>query len=115
MSLTLVNFSYCQKNILQCKSRLRQNPLPLPAALFFHAHCLSSILNPNTGIHYAFNVVFIMILLLLLLQGAKKYPVELPMSDMNDHLTVEDLAKLARQLTEVPLNSQKLIFKGNKN
>ena len=47
-----------------------------------------------------------------LLSGAKKYPVELPMGGREEGPTVEDLANLAAQLTEVPRESQRLIFKG---
>jgi len=48
--------------------------------------------------------------------GAKKYPVELPIeSSDGEGPTVEDLANLAAQLTEVPRGSQRLIFKGTVN
>ena len=48
-----------------------------------------------------------------LLLDAKKYPVELPMEGSDgEGPTVEDLANLAAQLTEVPCGSQRLIFKG---
>lgn len=51
----------------------------------------------------------------MLLSGAKKYPVELPMEGSDEGPTVEDLANLAAQLTEVPRGSQRLIFKGTVN
>ena len=48
-----------------------------------------------------------------LLLGAKKHPVELPMEGSDgEGPTVEDLANLAAELTEVPHGSQRLIFKG---
>ena len=51
-----------------------------------------------------------------LLLGATKYPVELPMeSSDGEGPTVEDLANLAAELTEVPRGSQRLIFKGTVN
>ena len=52
----------------------------------------------------------------MLLLGAKKYPVELPMEGSDgEGPTVEDLANLAALLTEVPRGSQRLIFKGTVN
>ena len=52
----------------------------------------------------------------MLLLDAKKYPVELPIEGSNgEGPTVEDLANLAAQLTEVPRGSQRLIFKGTVN
>ncbi|KAL9965603.1 hypothetical protein ACROYT_G029428 [Oculina patagonica] len=46
-----------------------------------------------------------------LVHGSKKYPIELPI-DGGEEPTVDDLADLAAQLTEVPRGSQRLIFKG---
>lgn len=51
-------------------------------------------------------------ILYLFLSGSNKHPVKIPINKDEDP-TVEQLAQIAENLTHVPVNSQRLIYKGN--